>query len=238
MAYDERDVLDNGVANDHIRAEYGEAVKAAGGVPIYLDPSTDAKIATQLCDGVIISGGLDVPPDFYGEARENEFPLSARRRVNWERELIRSCDEWSVPILGICYGMQLLNVHYGGTLYQDVHHDFKTSIIHSSKGTRDQHVVTFSGDMLGFKEGDSTPSASRHHQAVKELAAGFSALARTEDGVVEAMAGNGHFGVQWHPESDETAKYVYGPFLKYCKRPRKVSSDRLLRYVIRRRTTA
>jgi putative glutamine amidotransferase len=143
--------------------------------------------------------------------------IEPTERTEWERLLIDSCDRHNVRILGVCYGSQLLNVHYGGTLHQDIVKETGSDLDHGSSEGTARHKVIFAEDFLGFKAGDSVESASRHHQAVKDLAPGFSAIAYATDGVIEAITGYGHYGIQWHSESDGTAGQIYGSFVDLIK---------------------
>ncbi|MEO7904480.1 MAG: gamma-glutamyl-gamma-aminobutyrate hydrolase family protein, partial [Candidatus Saccharimonadales bacterium] len=118
-------------------------------------------------------------------------------------------------ILGICYGEQLLNIHYGGTLDQDVTIR-ENAVDHGKSEQAAMHRVTFSEDFLGYSKGQQITVAARHHQAVATLAPGFVAVAYADDGCIEAIAGNGHVGVQWHSESDNTAPQIYGQFIQRC----------------------
>jgi putative glutamine amidotransferase len=85
------------------------------------------------------------------------------------------------------------------------------------------HAVTFEADLLGYKKGQVSTAAARHHQAIKDLADGFTVVARAEDGIIEAIEGRGHFGIQWHPESDDTALQIYGEFIAHCKQPKEAT---------------
>lgn len=201
----------------YVRREYGKAVKAAGAQPIFLDPSIDPDVAADLCDGIVISGGGDIDAQLYGETTREISTLEPLERTKWELELIKACDSRDVPVLGICYGNQLLNVHYGGTLYQDISEELSSNLDHGSSAKQSMHAITFEVDYLGYKAGQRISSAARHHQAIKDIAPGFRVVARADDGVVEAIEGNGHYGIQWHAESDDTAKHIYGEFISICK---------------------
>lgn len=216
MSYDKNDLIRKGVKYSFIRREYGEEIRAAGAQPIFLDPSIDPVAATELCDGIVISGGADIDATLYGQNNLYETETEPRERTDWERRLINACDKQKVPILGICYGQQLLNVHYGGTLYQDIAKETGSDLDHGTSGAAALHKVTFERNFLGFKYEDSVQSASRHHQAVKDIASGFKVAAIAEDGIIEAIEGHGHYGVQWHSESDGTANKIYGEFVRIC----------------------
>jgi putative glutamine amidotransferase len=214
MSFDKNGLIRPGVQYNMIRREYSEQIKAAGGAPIFLDNNIDPRHAAELCDGIVISGGEDIHPAFYGQQRTHSGSIEPVERTEWERLLIDACDHHDVRILGICYGSQLLNVHYGGTLHQDIVKETGSRLNHGSSAKPALHHVVFEQDFLGFKAGDKVASASRHHQAVKDVAPGFSVVARAEDGIIEAITGYGHFGLQWHSESDDTAHHVYGSFVK------------------------
>lgn len=195
----------------YIRHEYMQQLAAVGAVPVILHPDMTTEAITDLCDGIVISGGEDIEPHFYGE-----MPLASTRfnepkaRFVWEMELIEACDNVGIPILGICYGLQRLNVHYGGTLIQDIPTDVPDNIGHDVT----LHDVTFNKEFLTMS-GTKT-IASRHHQAIDKLAEGLEIAATAPDGIIEAIQGYGHFGMQWHPESDSTGLHVYKAFVDHC----------------------
>jgi putative glutamine amidotransferase len=235
MCFDDAGLINKGVDYSYIRREYATAVQRAGGEPIFLDPSIDPLVAAKLCDGIVISGGQDIDPTLYHEKSQTAAPQEPRARTDWENRLIDACDEWSRPILGICYGEQLLNVHYGGTLYQDISHSCDNPLEHGTSTQAAHHAVTFMHDFADFKMGDKVTVTARHHQAVHQLAPGFRAAARADDGCIEAIIGNGHMGVQWHAESDKTGEVIYNAFIQRClanKQPakaiRRVSKPRAL----------
>lgn len=227
MRLSQEDAVAGGMLTDSVHHEYGAAVRAAGGQPIFIDSSSDPALIAELADGVIISGGNDIAPSFYGQENRHCQELEPRIRTEWENRLIDACDAHEVPILGICYGSQLLNVHYGGTLYQDIASEKGSELNHGSDHTTALHDVLFDDDILGYKSGEAMPSTARHHQAIRELAPGFSAAGHTSDGVIEAIQGHGHFGIQWHPESGATAATIYTNFVEHCQakaQPRTLSS--------------
>lgn len=216
LCLDKKGQVRQGVEYAIIRREYAKAVKAAGGQPVFLEPSIDPAVAAGLCDGIIISGGEDIDATLYGAVTRDEKSLEPIERTRWELQLIAACDELQKPILGICYGNQLLNVYYGGTLYQDIAEEYGSHLSHGSSTNQATHTVTFTKDFLNFTRGQRIESAARHHQAVKDVAPGFEVVARADDGVIEAIEGKGHIGIQWHAESDGTASTIYGAFVGRC----------------------
>ncbi|MDQ5963534.1 MAG: putative glutamine amidotransferase [Patescibacteria group bacterium] len=177
-----------------------------------LNPEMPMSYIMELCDGIVIAGGEDIEPSLYGGAN-NMYPKEPIERSQWEFGLIKECDKQKVPILGICYGMQLLAVYYGGALHQDIATEVPESINHN----RTLHNVRFREDFLGFEAGSNVVVNSRHHQAVAVVPDGFLVCAEASDGVIEAIQGRGHFGVQWHSEADETSRHIYRLFVEHCQ---------------------
>jgi putative glutamine amidotransferase len=197
----------------YIRHEYMHLLAQVGAVPLVLNPDMTYEEITELCDGIVLSGGEDIDPTLYGQEK---IPQPRRRyiepshRYEWESGLINACDKAGVSILGICYGMQRLNVHYGGTLIQDIPTFMPDNIGHDHT----THHITFDHDFLSMKETGVHEINSRHHQAIDRLAEGFTVCAAAPDGIIEAIQGYGHFGMQWHPESDETGAHIYRAFIE------------------------
>lgn len=196
----------------YLRHEYTSLLAEIGVVPLVLNPNMPLATITELCSGIVISGGEDIQPHLY---RDNPVPSmrfnEPEERFHWETELIDACDKASIPIFGICYGLQRLNVHYGGTLIQDIPTTLPNNIGHDNT----VHEVIFYGEFLSMQ--GTHMVASRHHQAIKKLAKGFEVVAEAPDGIIEAITGHGHFGMQWHPESDATGVHVYQAFVDYCR---------------------
>lgn len=216
-SFDEGAVISGGpqgIKRVFLRRDYMEAVSRVGAIPLILSPEMPLETITRLCDGVVISGGHDIDPRRYDEeplpeVRERE----PAERFEWEKVLIDACDEANLPILGICYGLQRLNVHYGGSLIQDIPRELGHAVQHDSA----EHEVDFIEEFLGIPSGQSRMVASRHHQALGRLADEILVCARAHDGIVEAARVNGrHYGMQWHPESDETGVHVYRVFIEEC----------------------
>lgn len=200
-------------ASMYVRRDYSRAIASVGATPVLLNPDMSLDFIMELCDGIVISGGEDIDPGLYGGA-PNLYPKEPRERTLWEFELLKKCDEKDVSVLGVCYGMQLLAVHYGGALHQDIETEVPECINHN----KTMHEVHFTEDFLGYDAGHKAVVNSRHHQAVASLPDGFVVCAEASDGVIEAMKGRGHYGVQWHSEADETSRHIYHAFVEHCQK--------------------
>ena len=160
----------------------------------------------QALDGLILQGGSDIHPSFYGEEITHARGRIDPERDRFELALLRAFAAAGKPVFGICRGMQLINVAFGGSLFQDLHEDAVTSEAHHVLDLYDEHIhhVRLEGWMREVYEGiDGGRVNSIHHQGVRRLGEGLVAEAWAEDGVVEAVRrrdGGFVVGVQWHPE--------------------------------------
>jgi len=189
---------------------YVDQVTAAGAAPVLLPPVTGVEAAVARLDGLIISGGPDIEPGRYGQQPGPRTTVVRPGRDAAEIALFRSALDAGVPVLGICRGMQLMNVALGGTLIQHlpavVGHDEHSP----TPGAMGAHEVTIGragsrsrlADVLG--EG-SRLVPTHHHQGLDKLGAGLVATAWAPDGTVEAIEVDAPFalGVQWHPEAGD-----------------------------------
>jgi putative glutamine amidotransferase len=200
---------------DDRRARYGlevgyvDAVLAAGGLPILLPHAKDAAAAyLALIDGLVVPGGaFDVPPELYGEARREVCGPTRPERTAFERDLLEAALAARLPVLGVCGGMQLVNVVRGGTLHQDLPADAGIAG-HEQPPPKDvpsHDVAVATGTLLADLVGaGALPVNSTHHQAVRDPGAGVLVSARAPDGVIEAIELPDlpfALGVQWHPEA-------------------------------------
>lgn len=196
-------------------AIYIDAVTKAGGIAVLLPPQepVDAKIATQVVDGLdglIVTGGGDVAPETYGAKRHEKTDPRNAMRDSWEDALLAAAIEREVPFLGICRGLQLLNVNRGGTLIQHLPDVVGDDRYNKGSGnfTTSRVGIDSGSELAGMFDGDRELDVkSYHHQAVQDVGAGLRVTARSEDGVIQALELDGaHFGVavQWHPEEDAT----------------------------------
>lgn len=198
---------------------YIEQVAEAGGIPVIL-PILSGASAESLrdlidgCDGFLLPGGADFDPTWYGEELLPQLlPDSGALDMESQKaalEFLRMADASGKPILGICLGMQVLTVALGGSLYQDIPTQVRTDLTHRnpmkvlSDRWRIAHSVTTSeGSALRSLVGTEIPVNSFHHQAVKQLPAGYHAAAWASDGLLEAAEREDGkvIIVQWHPEN-------------------------------------
>ena len=191
---------------------YVNSVIRAGGVPVVLPLTSDIELLSSMLervDAVIMTGGEDIDPlKWFGEEPISAMGEIAPKRDDFDIALIRLAVEKGLPLLGICRGHQLLNVAFGGTLYQDLPSQLKGySVKHrqSSPGWYGTHSIMIEkGSLLHRQIGvDSIAVNTFHHQAVKDVAPGFKVTALSKDGVIEAMEKIGSskvYGVQFHPE--------------------------------------
>lgn len=201
---------ENPFAKYDVKAAYADAVLRAGGLPFILPYSDDRSVIDCYLDrvsGLLITGGaFDIPPEAYGEqAREGLGELKPGR-TNFELTVLRAALARKMPVLGVCGGMQLINVAFGGTLYQDLGRELEGAKPHEQKHDRaqPQHPIDVKDNSLLAEcvgKGQLMVN-STHHQAVKQVGQGLIATATSPDGVVEAIEAKDAFvlGVQWHPE--------------------------------------
>ncbi len=196
------------------------AVEQAGGVPVTLAPLQEKTLVERyanLLDGLIISGGKDIPPVLYGEDKHPDTDPLPEERPLFEIALVRLFRELDKPVLGICYGCQLLNVAFGGTLIQDIPSQIGNGVKHRRQSASEphaRHVVTIrEGSLLRRILGKAEVEiVSSHHQAVRKPADGLQVTATAPDGVVEAIEledARFFVGVQWHPEMDPEAEATH-----------------------------
>lgn len=198
--------------------DYVAAINENGGIAIILPPTEDENIIRQyveMLDGAVFSGGPDIPPDCYGQTPHPTTQVMEPVRANFEKRFIKSFLESGKPAFGICLGMQFSNVVSGGSMIQDIPSFYGSRISHRNGEmyTNFHHVGLARGSRIADILGSNAVSViSRHHQALDKIADVFQVVARSPDGVVEAIERrDGAFGlfVQWHPESMKNSDPVH-----------------------------
>lgn len=214
-----------------INQNYLEAVRHAGGIPLILpvDASEEElELLVRMCDGMILTGGPDIDPRLYGETILNDSVTLAPTRDRGEKILCALAEARGIPLLGICRGVQYLNVYYGGDLYQDIPTQLETEVAHrmAQPYRRTCHrCLLEAGSPIAQLLGTEEISVnSHHHQAVRKVAPGFEIMARCDDGVIEAIWKPDHkflWGLQWHPEKiwdiDEPSARIFRAFIGACR---------------------
>lgn len=200
---------------------YVKAIYNAGGVPVILPPTRDENLISNylsLCRGILLSGGGDIDPAWWGENPVKGLGKISLLRDYFEIQITRAANRRKIPVLGICRGCQVMNVAGGGSLIQDLPGEFE----HDQNAPRDVpfHVILIeSGSKLAsIINKNNVKVNSFHHQAVKKLAHSLKITAFAPDGTVEALEDPDQaffIGVQWHPEclSDEPSIQLFKAFV-------------------------
>jgi putative glutamine amidotransferase len=201
-----------------MKYHYADAVTKAGGTPFLIPPSSYPGDYAKRINGLIIPGGADLDPMYYHERALPMVTPVSKRRSDFEIALLREVIALHKPVLGICYGMQLINVAFGGTLYQDIHAQIPVAINHK-KG---YHIIVITENRF-FQKGRFSVN-STHHQAVKKLGNGLKAFAFSDDNLIEGFYHEEFpylVSVQWHPErllKNELSVMLFDSFVKATAR--------------------
>lgn len=194
----------------YVSRAYLAALAQAGATPIMVGPDASAVECAERLDGLVISGGDDLPRRFTstgGDWDEQAIPEDPER-TSWERALLEEFTHLKRPVLGVCYGMQLLNLHWGGSL------TWCSEAEHGGQGKVAHHDLTWTPS-TSWLQGTPTRVNSSHRQAVDEVGAGATIIARAPDGTIECIARGRMVGVQWHPETDGSSG-IYRSFVTAC----------------------
>jgi len=214
-----------------VNQPYLSRIADVGGACLLIHDCADEEIASliDLCDGLLVTGGSDVDPRSYDRQPHAKLGAVSPRRDHLDSVAVQcALDRPTLPMLGICRGIQSMNVVAGGSLVQDVDSQVQGALKHRQQapgwfGTHDVEVVD--GSLLASIVGAGRLSVnSYHHQAVDDVAPGFEVVARSEDGVVEAIERPDApfcLGVQFHPEvmgdRNETMLAIFGAFVDACR---------------------
>jgi putative glutamine amidotransferase len=220
--HDDRGRLSPGRATSFLDVRYARAVETAGAAPVLLPLQQDAAALVDRLDGLLLPGGGDFVPERSYPAGV-EFDAASREQLAFDTRVLARALERGIPVLGVCYGMQLLALQHGGSLHYDIATDLREAGAHRLPEPEGRHPLRIEPGthLAGILAGDGVAVNSRHHQAVADAGAGLRVSARAEDGVIEAVErAEGPFciGVQWHPERMEAGHLlrVFGAFVDAC----------------------
>lgn len=202
-----------------------KAIEDYGGIPVMLHITSNDEIIEgyiKILDGIYFTGGGDINPLLYNEEPIKELGNVEYDRDEFEMKLYRKAAEKNIPILGVCRGMQVMNVAEGGTIYQDLYSQRPGTKGHSNKYVfegKEQHTVSIEENSKLFEILNETEikTNSYHHQAVNDLADSYVATAFAKDGVVECIESKKlkyAIGIQWHPEIMYVKYPLHGKLFK------------------------
>ncbi|MBO0720365.1 MAG: gamma-glutamyl-gamma-aminobutyrate hydrolase family protein [Blastocatellia bacterium] len=219
--------------NIYLKRYYAEAIEAAGGMPVHIPLIPDRNYLCSLAgklEGLLLSGSnSDLDPVYYDEEPHPRLGTVTPERDKTDMILLEIAEEKKLPVLGICFGLQSLNVSRGGTLFQDLESQYNDPIKHQQGQTVDRpsHHITLEGNSLLARLAGSDVARvnSSHHQAIKGVGRDLRVIARAHDGVIEAVFDTRpeHFtlGVQWHPEvgweRDDFSQAIFRSFIEATK---------------------
>ena len=209
--------------------DYLDGIKAAGGLPVVLPlemSESDANQMAETCNGFLFTGGQDVSPELYGMKDATGTIVASPERDKLESLLLSKALQADKAVLGICRGLQFINVFLGGTLWQDLPSQHPSEIVHRQGKPYDvpTHQVTLSGDLQALLRKNILEVNTLHHQAIKDLGSGLMPMAVAPDGIIEAAQMSGKrfvWAVQWHPEylfrTDLDSLAIFSCFVEHCK---------------------
>lgn len=215
-----------------VSADYLDAITSSGGLPIVL-PNLDEEVHSfaLLLDGLLLTGGGDVDPTLFFEEPIPHLGNVSPERDNFEIALTQAMLNLNKPILGICRGIQILNIAAGGNIYQDIYSQFDKPLLQHTQFAPRHHASHFiqiekATKLHGIVQSDLVKVNSFHHQAVKKIPKDFEICAIANDGLIEAIESKEHdfvLGIQWHPEgmlkkNDSSSASLFQAFIKACQK--------------------
>ncbi len=212
-----------------VNPRYLDAIRESGAIPVILPLHVSPEDAVQLlsrCHGLLMTGGHDVSPAMYGTRQSDACGTLCSARDTLEQAVYRYAVEQDLAVLGICRGIQTINVFEGGTLYQDIPTEFPGSVAYHGLPPYDQifHSVRLESALRELLGTDRMVVNTFHHQAIKDLGAELEVMGRADDGIVEAVRHRQKrfvWAVQWHPErtfdSDENSRKIFKALIDACR---------------------
>ena len=214
-------------AQHFLNQSYFHAIRHFGGIPVLLPVMAEEDELNYLVstlDGLVLTGGDDIAPALFGETILNDTVKLCPERDQAEYAVLKLADEKNLPVLGICRGVQVMNVYYGGSLYQDIPAQIPGCLLHRMEAPFHRTCHSCIPEQgTPFARWEPFGINSHHHQAIKDVAPGYRCMGRSEDGVIEAIFDPAHrfrWGVQWHPERiwdiEKTSAWVFETFIASC----------------------
>lgn len=221
---------------DHVLSvstDYLDGITSFGGLPIVLPNLNDEDVQSiaLLLDGLLLTGGGDVDPTLFFEEPIPHLGNVSPERDNFEIALTQAMLKLNKPILGICRGIQILNIAAGGNIYQDIYSQFDKPLLQHAQLAPRHHASHFiqiekATKLHGILQSDLVKVNSFHHQAVKKIPKAFEICAIANDGLIEAIESKEHdfvLGIQWHPEgmfkkNDSSSVSIFQAFIKACQK--------------------
>lgn len=220
-----------GKNNQEVPKRFIDVISAEHGVPMLLPEIENEdliKAQVESIDALLLTGGDDVDPALYNQDPHQKLGNIEPERDEYEWKLIDYALEKGIPVLGICRGSHMLNIHEGGTIYQDIYSQIEdgTELIKHQKNDKKEHFthkvnIKKGSKMYEIVKQEEIFTISNHHQAVNKVAPGFQVAAKTNDGIVEAIESTEQdfvIGLQWHPEeryhTDESSQNIIRRFVE------------------------
>lgn len=216
----------------YLGKDYTEALVGTGAVPVMIPLIPESKYLSELVadlDGILLPGSdTDVDPHRFGEEPHPAIKRILDVKDETDLLILTEAQKRNLPVLGICFGMQVMNVFRGGSLYQDISSQIENSIKHEQGiplARNSHHIEIVNGSLMSsIAEENKIKVNSHHHQSIKVLGKNLFASSHAIDGVIESIESDKNdeffFGVQWHPElswsSDATSRKIFQMFVKIC----------------------
>lgn len=220
--------MGNDLFRKYMKSKYAKSLERAGAEVCWIElENIDQAIAQMLeCDGLLLPGGADINPNLYGQEPTDKCGKPNELRDKAEMKMLEAYLDTKKPIFCICRGFQLLNVFFGGTLYQDIKDEQKCKHSDFFSKNKGSHKVKITADTkLGKSiDDESIMVNSIHHQAIDQVGKDLAVAAISEDGFIEALEHSMHpycIGVQWHPEhmskKSKTQQKLFDAFVNACR---------------------